>query len=390
MTELLVKLFVGQGSPDSPDIRKKYGTLAGICGIILNIILCGVKLVAGIVTGAISVTADAVNNLSDAGSSVVTLFGARLATKRSDSEHPFGHGRIEYVAGLIVSFLIILLGFELFSSSISRLFNPIDVEFAWISVGILVFSILVKFWMWHFNRTLAKRISSTVLAATATDSLSDCISTSAVLIGLLLGRFFGIQVDGYIGIAVAVFIMISGIKSAKDTIDPLLGTPASREFIKGVRNTVMSFDDVIGMHDLIIHNYGPNLSILSLHAELPSSKSFAEAHDIADKIEMELEQKFNCEASIHVDPIDNDNPHVVQLRGVVADAIKKMDERLSIHDFRICEAVSHTNIIFDVVVPHRYKLTDEQLIWNIKSAIHDINESYFAVIKIDHDLSGEF
>lgn len=386
MTNLIAKIFIkNHDNIKDPQVRKSYGSLAGIFGIVMNLILCAFKMVAGILTGAISVTADAVNNLTDAGSSVITLVGTRMAAKKPDPDHPFGHGRIEYISGLLVSFIIILLGFELLSSSVTKILSPEQPQFSIVSVVILAVSVLVKLYMWSFNRTLSKKISSSALSATATDCLSDCVATSAVLIGLILYKFLGINIDGYIGVAVAVFIMISGIKSAKDTVDPLLGLAPDEELIDGIKKTVLSYDIIIGIHDLIVHDYGPGRLMISLHAEVPSNIDITLAHDTIDMIEAHLNGEFNCESTIHMDPIDVNDERTKLLKSQVENVVRSIDERLCIHDFRITATHSHTNLIFDVVLPHKFKLTASETIAEIKSRIHDIDESYFAVIKIDYD-----
>ena len=389
MTKLLIKLIV-KNSTDTQNIetRKQYGTLAGTVGIILNIFLCIIKMIAGILTGAISVTADAINNLTDAGSSVVTLVGSRMAAKNSDDDHPFGHGRIEYISGLIVSFIIILLGFELFRSSIDKIINPQPVEFSGVSVAILVISILVKLWMWSFARKLGKTISSQTLLATSADSISDCVATLSVLIGLIVFSITGFNIDGCIGIAVSVFIMISGINSAKETINPLLGTPPAPELISGINETVLSFDGIIGLHDLVVHDYGPGRLMISLHAEVPSSIDISVAHDTIDCIEETLNEKFNCESTIHMDPIDVDDERTNLLKMQVAEIVKIIDKRITIHDFRITPHHQHTNIIFDAVLPFDLKISNADFTEQVKSYIHDIDENYFAVIKIDRAYSG--
>ena len=386
MTNLIAKIFIKNcDNINNPQVRKSYGTLAGVFGIVMNLILCSFKLIAGLMTGAISVTADAVNNLTDAGSSVITLIGTRLAAKKPDPDHPFGHGRIEYITGLIVSFVIILLGFELLTSSISKIFSPKQPNFSTVSVVILSVSVLIKLYMWSFTRTLGRKISSTALFATATDCWSDCIATSAVLFGLLLFRFFGINIDGYIGVAVAVFIMISGVKSAKDTIDPLLGNAPDKGLIDGITKTVLSYDTIIGIHDLIVHDYGPGRLMISLHAEVPSNIDITLAHDTIDTIEVHLNNEFNCESTIHMDPIDVDDERTNSLKSQVESIVKSMDARMHIHDFRITATHFHTNLIFDVVIPHDFELSASETIMEIKSKIHDIDESYFAVIKVDYD-----
>ncbi len=386
MTKLLLKLFLKNGDPHDVQTRKRVGTLAGCCGIVLNTFLFLIKLAAGVISGSISIVADALNNLSDAGSSVVTLVGSRIAAKRSDDDHPFGHGRMEYIAGLIVSFIVILLGFELFTSSVGKIFSPEKISFSWLSAGILVLSLLIKLWMWNFNRTLDCKTDSAVLRAAAADSLSDCAATTAVLLGFAVYYFAGVQADGYIGVLVAVFIMINGIRSAKETIDPLLGSPPDPELIEGIRKTVLSHSDIIGIHDLTVHDYGPGRLMISLHAEVPSDIDIRRAHDTIDIIEKQLGEKFGCDATIHMDPIDVNDERTNLLKAQVEKVVFAIDERLSIHDFRITAKHTHTNLIFDICAPFGFSLTDAELTALLKSKIHDIDENYFAVIKVDHEI----
>ena len=389
MTTLLLKLFVKdyQQTRD-PAVRRRYGTLGGICGILLNLLLFGAKCVAGLLTASISIVADAFNNLSDAGSSVITLVGFKLAGKKRDKEHPFGHGRLEYIAGLVISFIIILVGFELFTSSIEKIITPSPVQFHIVSVCILIGSILIKLWMGLFNRNLGRRIDSAALRVAATDSLSDVAATAAVLVGLLVSRFAGLNIDGYIGVLVAGFIMFGGIKSARDTINPLLGQAPDPAFVRAVQQTVLSHPEIIGLHDMIVHNYGPGRVMISLHAEIPGDLDIMRAHDTIDLIEMELKQKFGCEATIHMDPLAVDDGQTAALREQVEKLVGEIDPRLRIHDFRITSGPTHTNVIFDVVIPAKFSMTDQDLIRQLKMRIHDLNETYFAVIQVDQDYDG--
>lgn len=384
MTDLLVRAFIkNHDDVQSSAVRQRYGTLSGCVGILLNLLLSGGKFVAGLLTGSIAITADAFNNLSDAGSSVVTLLGFRMAGKGADSDHPFGHGRIEYLSGLVVAAAILLVGVELGKSAIDKILHPATVSFSWVSVVILLFSILVKLWMCFFNRALARRIGSTAMAATATDSLSDVVATSAVLLGTLAGHFFHLSIDGWVGILVAAFILKAGWGAAKDTLDPLLGQSPDPELVRGIQETVLAYPDIQGIHDLIIHDYGPGRRMMSLHAEVSMDGDIMELHDVVDAAERELKAKFRIEASIHMDPIATRDEAVNAIRAMVAGIVEEIDPGMSIHDFRMTTGPHHRNLIFDVVVPFRVKLTDEQVKGQTTSAVKAVDPCYFTVIEID-------
>ena len=384
MTERLVRRFI----PDwenvgDPAVRERYGILSGGVGIFLNLLLSAGKLVAGLLTGSIAVTADAFNNLSDAGSSVVTLVGFKLAGQKADDGHPFGHGRIEYLAGLLVSLLILMVGVELGKSSIEKIIHPEDVAFSLLSVGILAVSILVKLWMCLFNRKLGKRIGSTAMEATATDSLSDVVATSAVLAGTLVGDLTGVSIDGWIGVAVAVFILRAGWGAAKDTVDPLLGSAPDPALVKGIQELVMSHRQVVGMHDLVIHDYGPGRRMCSFHAEVPQNADIMEAHDAIDHIEREILEKYGVETTAHMDPIATEDEGVNRLREQVRLLVKQVDDEMTIHDFRVTRGPQHTNLIFDVVVPRHCKLSDEEIVRQITSRIRELDPACYAVLQLD-------
>lgn len=362
MTDWLVKTFIQHPDDrDDPAVRQRYGLLSGLVGIILNLLLSAGKFLAGVFTGSIAVTADAFNNLSDAGSSVVTLAGFRLAAKQADDDHPFGHGRIEYISGLIVAGAILLVGIELARSSLEKIFRPEAVDFSWLSVGILCASILVKLWMSAFNRKLGRRIGSAAMAATAADSLSDVVATSAVLLGTLVGHFTGLHIDGWVGALVAVFILRAGWGAAKDTLDPLLGQSPDPDLVSSIEKAILAHPQVTGVHDLVIHDYGPGRRMMSLHAEVPMDADVLEVHDVIDNIERELKEKFHIEAVIHMDPIATKDPYTNQLREQVAELVREIDPDMTIHDFRMTAGPDHQNLIFDVVVPHHCPLSDEEV-----------------------------
>ena len=378
----LVRLFIKDcDNVTDPAVRERYGILSGAVGIVLNLLLSAGKLFAGLMTGSISITADAFNNLSDAGSSVVTLVGFKLAGQKADDGHPFGHGRMEYLAGLLVSLMILLVGVELGRSSIGKILRPEAVDFSLVSTGILAASILVKLWMGQFNRGLGRKIGSAAMAATAADSLSDAVATAAVLAGTLVNRFAHVNIDGWVGLAVAVFILRSGWGAAKDTINPLLGESPDPELVKQLRELVLSHPQVVGMHDLIIHDYGPGRRLCSFHAEVPQDADILDAHDAIDHIEREIKEKFGIETTVHMDPIATADEKVNQLRRQVADLARVVE--LTIHDFRVVRGPTHTNVIFDAVVPHKCRLTDEEVLQRLRQAVSALDPAYQAVIQID-------
>lgn len=384
MTDLLTKIFIK--NPDNinnPSVRKSYGTMAGAVGILCNIVLFAIKALAGIITGSISIIADALNNLSDAGSSIVTLIGFRMAGKPADNDHPFGHGRIEYIAGLIVSALILLMGFELLKSSVDKILHPTALEFSNISFIILIVSICVKLWMGLFNRKIGKKLNASAMIATSADSFNDCIATFAVLIGFLIFRFANLNIDGYMGVAVALFVMWAGYNTAKDTIEPLLGLAPDPEFVMNIKNCVLSRKEILGIHDMHVHDYGPGRIYVSMHAEIPSNMEVLKAHDIIDSAEDEVASKFNCEVSIHMDPIDVDNPFANELKLKLMDILNTIDPTLSFHDFRITNGPMRTNIIFDLLVPFDCYYDDITLRKMIREKFSEINSNYFCVIHID-------
>ena len=380
----LVRLFIKDcDNVTDPAVRERYGILSGAVGIVLNLLLSAGKLFAGLMTGSISITADAFNNLSDAGSSVVTLVGFKLAGQKADDGHPFGHGRMEYLAGLLVSLMILLVGVELGRSSIGKILRPEAVDFSLVSTGILAASILVKLWMGQFNRGLGRKIGSAAMAATAADSLSDAVATAAVLAGTLVNRFAHVNIDGWVGLAVAVFILRSGWGAAKDTINPLLGESPDPELVKQLRELVLSHPQVVGMHDLIIHDYGPGRRLCSFHAEVPQDADILAAHDAIDHIEREIQEKFGIETTVHMDPIATADEKVNQLRRQVADLARVVEPEMTIHDFRVVRGPTHTNVIFDAVVPHKCRLTDEEVLQRLRRAVSALDPAYQAVIQID-------
>ena len=384
MTDFLIKTFIRDSEQvHDPAVRERYGVLSGVVGILLNLLLSAGKLCAGVLSASISITADAFNNLSDAGSSVVTLVGFKLAGQKADDGHPFGHGRLEYLTGLLVSLVILLVGLELGKSSIEKILHPEPVSFSVVSVIILAMSILVKLWMCLFNRRLGRRIGSAAMAATAADSLSDVAATSAVLAGTLVGRMTGLAIDGWVGALVAVFILRAGWGAAKDTINPLLGQNPDPELVRNIQTTVLSHPQVTGMHDLIIHDYGPGRSMMSFHAEVPIDSDIMEAHDVIDHIERELKDRFGIETSVHMDPIATNDEQVNRVRAQVAALVQVIDPAMTIHDFRMTRGPLHTNLIFDVVVPHKCPLSDGEVAARIEKAVKTLDDHYFVVLQLD-------
>lgn len=382
MVTLLAKLFIKEETP-SPKLRQAYGMLCGIVGILLNVVLFAGKFLAGTLSHSIAITADAINNLSDAGSSAVTLVGFKLAGTKPDTEHPFGHGRIEYVSGLVVSAAILIMAFELARDSINKIITPAETEFSLLSIIILSISILVKLYMAYYNNAIGKRIDSATMRATAMDSLSDTVSTAVVLAATLIGYYSGYKIDGYCGILVALFIFYAGISAAKETLDPLLGQAPDEDLVAQIYEIVMAHEGILGVHDMVVHDYGPGRQMISLHAEVAADADILEIHDMIDQVEAELKHELYCEAVIHMDPIVKDEK-TEQMRGIIDKIVIQTGEGFSMHDFRMVPGNSHTNLIFDVVVPFKYKQSDSEVIAAIRKRIEEeVGETYFAVIQID-------
>jgi len=372
-----------------PAVRRAYGVLCGVAGIALNALLFAAKYLAGALTGSIAVMADAFNNLSDAGSSLVTLLGFRISGKRSDPEHPFGHGRVEYIAGLIVAMLIIYMGLELARDSIGTILNPAPVRFDALSTAILALSILVKLYMALYNRAIGRKIHSVAMAATATDSLSDAIATLAVLVSALIGRITGANIDAWTGALVSLMILRAGWGAAMDTISPLLGNPPEPEFVQRVEDIVNSYDGVTGIHDLLVHDYGAGRVMISLHAEVPADGDLMTMHDMIDTIERRLSGELGCHAVIHMDPVVTDDEAVAAMRGRVLGALRQeLDAGVTIHDFRMVAGPTHTNVIFDAVVPLSVAADDAALRQEIGRIVRGLDETFFAVVTIDRPYAG--
>lgn len=382
MITLLARLFIKE-EKDEVRTRRAYGILCGAVGICLNVLLFAGKFFAGLLSGSIAITADAFNNLSDAGSSFVTLLGFHLAGQKPDAGHPFGHGRLEYLSGLVVSMLILLMGVELGKSSISKILHPEPVDSSALVVVILCVSVAVKLYMFFYNRRLGKKLGSTAMEATALDSLSDSAATSAVLLATLVGHFTDLMIDGWCGLLVTAFILWSGISAAKETLDPLLGTPPTAELVEQIRSLVLAHKTIIGIHDLIVHDYGPGRMMISLHAEVSSSGDVLELHDEIDNVENELREKLGCEAVIHMDPIVTDDGVTEETRQRVAVLVHCIDDAINIHDFRMVKGPTHTNVIFDAVVPFGFRLSDEEVAKKIRTAVRALDGNYYAVVKVE-------
>ncbi len=389
MTTLLIKLFVpNHTDTENPAVRERYGKLAGAVGIGSNLLLFLLKFFAGLFFHSISVMADAVNNLSDAGSSIITLIGFKLSGKPADAKHPYGHARMEYITGLAVSFVILLLGFQLVQSSIGKVLQPEDTAFSWLTAGILLLSVLIKLWQGLFNKRVGRTIRSTTIEATATDSLNDVIATAAVLVSLLVSKYTGWNLDGYMGVIVAVFIMISGIRLIGETVNPLLGMAPDGELVQKISDKISSYDGVLGLHDLAVHNYGPGRCFASVHVEVPANQDILISHDIIDNIERDFAKELGIHLVIHLDPVVTDDETLNALHQEVANIVAEISPALSIHDFRAVVGTTHTNLIFDVTVPYSLKMGDDELIHIISERVQALEGDYYAVIVIDRSYLG--
>ena len=388
MIELLAKWFIPhRDSMDGGALRRAYGTLCGAVGIGLNILLFMGKFFAGQLSGSIAVTADAFNNLSDAGSSAVTLLGFRLAGKKPDTDHPFGHGRIEYISGLIVAGLILLMGVELAKSSFDKILHPEEVTFSALAVVILAVSVAVKLYMWFYNRRIGGKLRSAAMEATAMDSLSDAAATFAVLLATLIGKWTGLAVDGYVGLLVALFILFSAYKAAKETLSPLLGQAPDPELVQRIRDIVAEHDTVVGIHDLVVHDSGPGRQMVSLHAEVPASGDILELHDVIDNIERELHEKLHVQAVIHMDPIVTDDTEVDALRRQVAELARQVEPRMTVHDLRVVRGTTHTNLVFDAVLPLDAAITPAEAARRIREKVSELDGDYYAVVTVEHSFT---
>ena len=384
MITLLSKLFIkDRENTKDPKVRHKYGVLISAVGIVVNMLLSALKLIFGMISGSIAVTADAMNNLSDAGAQVVSMISFKIASKPADRSHPFGHARIEYVASMIVSFIVLTVGFELGKESINKILHPVGANFTTVVLVVLGISVVTKIWLALNARIVAKRIGSPVIAATAADSFSDAIATSAVLVAAIVEKLTGFNCDGYIGVAVSVVIMVAGVKILNDTKNSILGSPPEPEVVEGIVQITDECPEILGIHDMVVHNYGAGNTIASLHAEVDGSADVYQTHDAIDNVEKRLFSELGVRATIHMDPIVTNDERVNELKTIVLAAVKGIDQRLSIHDFRFVEGATHTNLIFDVTVPFEVKMKDEEIVDAVELSAKNIDPSYFTVITID-------
>ncbi len=385
MTNLLIHTFIGKNKDvNDVKVRGKYASLAGFTGILLNVLLFIGKLTLGILAGSVAIIADAFNNISDAGSSVVTLIGFRLAAKPVDKEHPLGHGRLEYVTGFIVDMLIILVGFELLKSSFQTIVDDTIPNVEIVTLCLLGVAILVKAWLFFFYNKIAKKIHSSSIKGAAIDSLSDCIATTLVLVSAIVAKIWGVGIDGYAGILVAAFILFSGIKAAKETIDLLLGSPPDPSFIEAIYEFYKDYPAIVGIHDVMVHDYGPGRQIVSFHAEVPSDSDINHAHEEVDKMERDMHEKFGCIVTIHLDPIVMNDPLVNEMRDISVQAIKEIDESFSLHDFRMTIGERSVNVIFDLLIPVDCKYSKEEAEALVVEKIQAQKTNCFCVIRVEH------
>lgn len=387
---LLAKIFIRQkGEFSSPKVRSAYGKLCGICGIILNVLLFLAKASVGMISGSLAITADAFNNLSDAGSSVITLAGFRLAEKKPDPEHPFGHGRIEYISALIVSMVIILMGTELAKSSFSKLIEPALPDFSTVTVIVLILSVLVKVYIFLYNRKYGKLINSRAMLATAGDSLSDTVSTLAVLLVSVISHYTKfVYLDSICGLAVSAFIIVTGVRAAIETISPLLGSRPSPEFISRIKELAMSDERILGLHDIVVHDYGPGRVMVSLHCEVSGSEDIMALHELIDGIEVRISNELNCEAVIHTDPIDTEDKTLAIVREHLTASVKELHPDAKFHDLRIVRGDNRTNVIFDLILPFGIRYTATEAKEKITLEMKKHSKEYECVLKLDTDYTG--
>ena len=384
MITLLSNIFIkNKDQYQNPNTRSAYGKLCGGFGIFLNICLFIGKLIAGLLSNSIAIIADAANNLSDAASSAITLIGFKISEQKPDKDHPYGHGRVEYIAGLLISVAIVFMGFELIKSSFDKIIHPQKMACDMITVIILIASILVKIYMFSYNRSIGKKIESVVMSATATDSLSDTVATFVVLLSTLIYQFTGFNIDAYCGVLVGFFILYSGTNAAKETISPLLGQPPKPEFVEQIKDLVMSHEEILGIHDMIVHDYGPGRIMTSLHAEVDAKGDIMEIHDLIDRIENEIQEQCSCQAVIHMDPILVNDPYTDELKEKVRKMIDELDPNILFHDFRVVKGPTHTNIIFDIVLPFDYRYKDEYVLDFIRNKLSALEGNFNGVISID-------
>ncbi len=389
MTNLLIRKFVkNYHNTADGEVRSAYGKLASMVGIICNAVLFAGKILVGTLSGSVSITADAVNNLSDASSSIISLLGFKLASRPADEEHPYGHGRYEYLSGLMVSVLIMVIGVELLKGSVEKIINPVSVTFSYVTVGVLVFSIFLKLWMAVFNTKTGKAINSKTLIATAADSRNDVITTFAVLVAMLISNFTSLELDGWMGVMVALFILYSGFGLVRDTLDPMLGRAPETEMVNNIRNKILSYPGVLGTHDLMVHDYGPGRQFASVHVEMAAEDDVLASHDVIDNIERDFLANDGLHMIVHLDPISTKDSLVNDLREWISHEIKNFDDRLSIHDLRIVKGTTHTNVIFDCVVPYDVEIGEKEIKNFLSNVVRDKYENFYCVITIDRSYAA--
>lgn len=384
MYSLLCKIFIkNYQDTDSPKVRQSYGVVSGALGIALNVLLFTGKFFAGLISHSIAITADAFNNLSDAGASFITLAGFKLSSQKPDTDHPFGHGRFEYLSGLFVAVIILLMGLELLKSSIDKIIHPSTLDYSPLVIAILMISIAVKLYMTLYNRRFGRKLNSSAMRATATDSLSDAIATTVVLIATLIGNFTGFMIDGWCGLLVALFILYAGFHSMRDTMNPLLGQAPDPEFVKQIEELVLTETNILGLHDLIVHDYGPGRTMISLHAEVSAEGDILTLHDIIDNMERKLRNTLHCDAVIHMDPVCIHDEETISLKHEVTTLLHLLGDELTLHDFRIVKGDTHTNLIFDIVLPYHFVLSDEEVVQRLQKSILALHPNYYAIISVD-------
>ena len=385
MTEFLYKLLAGKKAKTQAEARGRIGSAAGIIGIITNALLFLGKFIVGTLVGSISMRADGINNLSDAGSSVISLISFKISSKPADRKHPFGHARIEYVASMIVSFLVLHIGIDLVTESVGKIIAPVATEFSIISIVVLAVSVVVKLCLALFNSGLGKKIDSDVMKATAADSLSDAIATTAVLVSMIITKFTGFETDAYMGLVVAAIIIVAGVKILLETKDHILGKAPDAEIIDSVKEVIERYPEALGIHDMRIHNYGPGRTVASLHVEVDGAADVFMLHDAIDNMEKQICEELSIECTIHLDPIVTDDEKVSDLREKTRDKVREIDERLNIHDFRFVEGRTHTNLIFDVVAPFELSTSNEELVAKVGEKVKEISKEYFVVVTVDRE-----
>ena len=386
MISLLAKLVIKEDEKEPQDVKREYGVLLGKVGIFLNILLFVVKMIAGLITGSVAIFADALNNISDSGSSLIQIIGYKLSGHEPDTDHPFGHGRLEYISGLVIAIAILFMGLELFKTSIERIVYPVEITYSRVAIAILIFSIFIKLYMYFYNKKYADKLGSVVMQATAYDSLSDCIATAAVLLAMAVSESIGLAIDGYCGILVSLFIISTGYSAAKDTISPLLGQKADPEFVNKIAQFALSYDDVLGVHDLVVHDYGAGRMMITFHAEVSANGDFVKLHDTIDNIERRLKQVLGCQAVIHMDPVFVNDEATVRMKRFCTLITKSVSESLTIHDFRMVAGPTHIKLVFDVLAPYEVTLSNQEIKKQIEEKISSLPGNLTAVVDVDRPM----